>query len=94
MICFDLICAISGLVSLTKLPGEAGAVLQRRVVEGVPAVHQPSGGQRLDTTQGQQVGVLQPWPPRSVLDASLQGAKSAVLWVAEHFDAVTLDQVI
>lgn len=82
------------LVSLTKLPGEASAVLQRRVVEGVPAVHQPGGGQHLDATQGQQVRVLQPRSPRSVLDPSLQGAKAAVLWVAEHFDAVTLDQVI
>lgn len=81
-------------VTLTELPGEAGAALQRRVAEGVPAVHQSGGGQRLDGAQGQQVGVLQPRPPRSILDASLQGAKAAVLRVAEHFDALTLNQVV
>ena len=79
--------------TLTELPGEAGAVLQRRVVEGVPAVHQPGVGQRLDGSQGQQLGVLQPRAPRSVLDASLQGAKAAVLRVAEDFDALTLHHV-
>lgn len=81
-------------VTLTELPGEAGAALQRRVVEGVPAVHQAGGGQSLDGAQSQQVGVLQHRPPRSILDASLQGAKAAVLRVAEHFDALTLNQVV
>lgn len=80
--------------TLTELPGEAGAALQRRVVEGVPAVHQPGVGQRLDSSQGQQVGVLHPQAPCSLLDASLQGAKAAVLRVAEHFDALSLHQVV
>lgn len=79
--------------TLTELPGEVGVALHRRVVEGVPAVHQPGVGQRLDASQSQQVGVLQRRPPRSVLDASLQGAKAAVLRVAEHLDALTLRQV-
>lgn len=81
-------------VSLTELPGEAGVALQRRVVEGVPAVHHPDAGQRPDATQSQQVGVLQRRAPRSVQDASLQGAKAAVLRVAEHFDALVLCQTV
>lgn len=80
--------------TLTELPGEAGVALQRWVVERVPAVHHPGVGQRLDAPQGQQVGVLQPQPPRSVLDAPLQGAETAVLRVAENFDALTLHQAV
>lgn len=38
---------------LTELPGEVCIALQRRVAEGVPAVHQPGVGQHLDPTQGQ-----------------------------------------
>lgn len=56
---------------LTELPGKAGAALQRWVVEGVSAVHQPCAGQYLDGPQGQQVGILQPQAPCSILDTSL-----------------------
>lgn len=80
--------------ALTELPGEAGATLQRRMVEGVPAVHQPGAGQRLDSPQGQQVGVLQPGVSRTVLDAPLEGAEAAVLGVTEYFDALSLHQVV
>lgn len=80
--------------ALTELPGEAGAALQRRMVEGVPAVHQPGAGQRLDSPQGQQVGVLQPGASCAVLDAPLEGAKAAVLGVTEDFDALSLHQLV
>lgn len=80
--------------ALTELPGEAGVTLQRGMVEGVPAVHQPGAGQRLDSPQGQQVGVLQPGASCTVLDAPLEGAKAAVLGVAEYFDALRLHQVV
>lgn len=76
------------VVTLTELPGEAGVALQRWVAERVSAVHHPGVGQRLDAPQGEQVGVLQPRPPLSTLDASLQGAEAAVLRVAENLDAV------
>lgn len=78
---------------LTELPGELGAALQSRVAERVPAVHQPGVGQSSDTPQGQQVGVLQPRAPGTVQDAPLQGAKAAILRVAEDFDAVGPCQV-
>lgn len=70
---------------LTELPGEAGAALQRWVVEGVSAVHHSGVGQHPDASEGQKVEVLQPRPPRSILNASLQGAEAAVLRVAEDF---------
>lgn len=79
---------------LTELPGELSAALQSRVAERVPAVHQPGVGQSFDTPQGQQVGVLQPRAPRTVQDAPLQGAKAAILRVAEDFDTVGPHQVI
>lgn len=77
---------------LTELPGDDA--LQRWVVKGVPAVHEPGARQHLYTTEGQQVGVLQPRFPSSALDASLQGAKAAVLRVAENFDALMLHQAV
>lgn len=80
--------------TLTELPGEAGAALQRRVVEGVPAVHDSGVGRHLDASQRQQVGVLQGRPPCSVLDAPLQRAEAAVLGVADDFDSVMLRQAV